>query len=222
MANEIPIFWQTENLVFGRFPEGGLKDARLARDKARLQLAEGIDPNQEKQRLKREEVLDGGEAFSDLAKEWWEHQKGTWVEGHATRVWSLLETNSFSELDKRPIDKIRPQDILLTIRKIEEQDALDVAARTLQDVRRIFRYEVQTGRLTHNPAGDLTGVATRADIHNLAQLGGRQHSLIFFDKLKPHGLWFAKNCVAFFNTSLSSRRSRFSLRSLTFSRSKSD
>jgi len=64
--------------------------------------------------------------------------------------------------------------------------------------------------------------ATRADIHNLAQPGGRQHGFIFFDKLKPYGLWFAKNYVAFFNTSLSSRRSRFSLRSFAFSRSKPD
>lgn len=51
-------------------------------------------------------------------------------------------------------------------------------------------------------AGSIGSIPTRADIHNLAQPFGRQHSPIFSDKLKPHGFWLAKNCVAFFNTFL--------------------
>ncbi len=131
---------------------------------------EGIDPNEEKQRLKREEALEGGEAFSTLAHEWFEHQKGTWDAGHAQRLWNRLEVNSFAELDKRPLHKIRPQDILETVRKIEERDALDVAARTLQDIRRVFRYAVQTGRLTYNPASDLTGVVKARQSKHRASL----------------------------------------------------
>ena len=38
---------------------------------------------------------------------------------------------------------------------------------------------------------------------------------------KPHGFWLAKNTVAFFRISLSSRRSRFSLRSSAISCSRS-
>ena len=147
-----------KTLALGVFPDVSLKQARLARDQARIQLAQGIDPNEEKQRLKREEALEEGEAFSTLAQEWFEHQKGTWDSGHARRLWNRLEANSFAELDTRPLDKIRPQDILQTIRKIEERDALDVATRTLQDIRRVFRYGVQVGKLTHNPASDLSGV----------------------------------------------------------------
>jgi len=29
-----------------------------------------------------------------------------------------------------------------------------------------------------------------------------KRATVFFDKLKPHGFCFAKNCVAFFNISL--------------------
>ncbi len=147
-----------KTLALGVFPDVSLKEARLTRDQARIRLAEGIDPNQEKQRLKREKSLEGGEAFSTLAKEWFEHQKGTWDKRHSQRLWSRLKVNSFDELDRRPLHKIRPQDILQTIRKIEERDALDVATRTLQDIRRVFRYGVQVGKLTHNPASDVTGV----------------------------------------------------------------
>lgn len=40
-------------------------------------------------------------------------------------------------------------------------------------------------------------------------------------KSELHGLWLAKNCVAFFSTSLSSRSTRFSRRSRSFSRARS-
>lgn len=147
-----------KTLSLGVFPEVGLKEARIARDKARIQISEGIDPNEDKKLLKRQEMLEGNEAFSTLAREWFEQQKGTWDERHSSRLWNRLAVNSFEELDKIPLEKIKPQDILFTIRKIEDRGALDVAARTLQDIRRVFRYAIQTGRLTQNPAGDLTGV----------------------------------------------------------------
>ena len=55
------------------------------------------------------------------------------------------------------------------------------------------------------------------DSHDPAhQFNGKCRS-VFFDKLKPHGFWLAKNTVAFFNTSLSSLRMRFSRRSRSFS-----
>ena len=60
----------------------------MARDKARLQIAEGIDPNEAKQLTKRHKALDGGEAFSTLAQEWWEHQKGMWDEKHARKSYT--------------------------------------------------------------------------------------------------------------------------------------
>jgi len=146
-----------KTLALGVYPDVSLKEARLARDKARLQVAEGVDPGQKRQKEKQALQHDG-EAFSVLAKEWFEHQRGTWADGHATRLWNRLESNSFAEFDKIRLDDITPKDVVRIIRKIEARDALDVAARTLQDVRRVFRYGVQTGRLTHNPAGDMAGV----------------------------------------------------------------
>ena len=163
-------YGKQKTLALGVYPDISLKDARIARDKARLQIADGIDPNEDKRRVKREEALDGGEAFSNVAKEWWEHKKGVWDEKHAFRVWRRLELNACPELDKRPFDKIRPQDILQTISNIEQRHALDVASRTLQDVRRVFRYVVQRGKLLNNPAADLTGVVKTRRITHRASL----------------------------------------------------
>lgn len=147
-----------KTLALGVYPEVSLKDARIARDKARLQLAEGFDPMAEKQIAKKQSLLGDEQKFSVLALQWYEHQKGTWDERHASRLWNRLESNTFVELDRLPLENVRPHDVLSVIRKIESRGALDVAARCLQDVRRVFRYGVQTGRLLHNPAADLTGV----------------------------------------------------------------
>ena len=86
------------------------------------------------------------------------------------RVIRRLELNAFSEMDKKPIDVILPADILHTVRKIEERDALNVASKVLQDIRRVFRYGVQIGKLTHNPASDLTGVLKTRKVTHRASL----------------------------------------------------
>ena len=54
----------------------------------------------------------------------------------------------------------------------------------------------------------LGAVSSRADVHNLAQAVYRDDASVFFDEGKSHLLLSAKNTVAFFRTSLSSRSIR--------------
>tara|TARA_R110000822_G_scaffold60287_2_gene150162 strand:- start:19322 stop:20533 length:1212 start_codon:yes stop_codon:yes gene_type:complete len=147
-----------KTLAIGTYPVITLKAARKTLAEAKTQLVCNIDPAQEKQRQRRDTVIEQGSLFSALAEEWWEHQKGTWKEEHARRVWARLRDDALPALGNRSITEIQPQDIIAVIRKIERRDALDVASRVLQDIRRICRYAVQTGRLSNNPAIDLSGV----------------------------------------------------------------
>ena len=57
-----------------------------------------------------------------------------------------------------PVTEITPQDVIAIARRIESRDALGVASRVLQDVRRVCRYAVQTGRLQYNPAIELSDI----------------------------------------------------------------
>lgn len=147
-----------KTLALGVYPDVSLKDARLARDESRLKIAKGIDPSNERKEEKRNQLIANGFVFSVLAKEWWENQKGTWTEDHANRVWTRLKDNSFNSLDSIPLESIKPQDVLAVIRAIEKRGALDVASRVLQDIRRVFSFAIQSGKLTFNPATDLSGV----------------------------------------------------------------
>jgi integrase len=147
-----------KTLALGTYPLIGLKSARSKFLEAKTKLAENKDPAKEKQREKRRVVVHQESLFSMLAEEWWNHQKGTWKDYHANRVWGRIKDDVLPQLGQRSITEITPQDIIAVVRKIEDRGALDVAARVLQDIGRICRYAVQTGRLVNNPATDLKGI----------------------------------------------------------------
>lgn len=147
-----------KTLALGLYPEVSLKEARLARDTARLQIAQGIDPARERRTEKLAMRLTDNSLFSVLAREWWEHHKDTWTQRHAGTIWRRLRDNTFKDFDSIPLKKIKPQDVIATIRVIEARGSLDVAGRILQDIRRVFSYGVQIGRVENNPATDLKGV----------------------------------------------------------------
>ena len=104
------------------------------------------------------------------AKEWWEHQKGTWSEDHANRVWTRLRDNSFKAIGHLPVNDLTPTIIISTVRAIEQRDALNVAQRVLQDIRRVCRYAVQTERLLHNPASELSDILKSRKVTHRASL----------------------------------------------------
>ena len=147
-----------KTLALGVYPTITLKEAREAAGDARRKLAGGVDPGQLKKREKQQRLLDSDNTFAVLAWEWHQQQRGTWTADHAARVWARLKDDVLPALGENPIITIQPQDIIAVVRKIEQRGALDVASRVLQDIRRVCRYAVQTGRLTYNPAMDLTGV----------------------------------------------------------------
>jgi len=147
-----------KTLSLGTYPLISLKAARLKLLEAKTLLSDNKDPASEKQREKRQADLDQGSLFSVLAEEWWTHQKGTWKDYHADRVWGRIRDDVLPYIGHMSITDIQPPDIISVIRKIESRDALDVASRVLQDIGRICRYAVQTGRLMHNPAADLKGI----------------------------------------------------------------
>ncbi len=178
-----------KTLALGVYPNVSLADARIARDRARVTLAEGIDPSLDKKMNANPALkpIESEEQFSVLASAWWEHQKGTWTKDHAQRVWGRLRDNSFDLMDRKPMSAIEPQDIIAVIRIIESRNALDVASRVLQDIRRVFRYGVQTGVLSNNPASELSGVVkTRRTQHRASlpteELGGFLRDLQDYQK----------------------------------------
>ncbi|GAB2198400.1 tyrosine-type recombinase/integrase [Sessilibacter sp. MAH4] len=159
-----------KTLAIGVYPDISLKDARQLTLKAREQINNGIDPSDLRKSDKLNTVEKSSNLFSKIAKDWWNHQKGTWKPDHANRVFLRLEQNVFPLIGNKPITEIKPQEIIQITRAVESRGAPDVASRTLQDVRRVFRYAVQNNLIEINPAADLTGILKARKTEHRASL----------------------------------------------------
>ncbi|MDR7092096.1 tyrosine-type recombinase/integrase [Cellvibrio fibrivorans] len=153
-----------KTLSIGIYPTVSLKKARDKLKEAKEKLANNIDPSQAKQ-LERTKAVEGAaNTFAVIARDWWQHTKGKWKAGHAERVLGRLEADVFPAIGNTPITDLKPPHIKAIIRKIENRDALDVAKRVLQDIRRVFSYAVELGHIDVNPARELSSM-TRQTKH---------------------------------------------------------
>ena len=154
-------------LAFGIYPRVSLKEARERRRTARMQLENGRDPSEVRKEAKQAKQAD---EFEAVARQWWEHCRGTWTPSHADRVLKRLQDNAFGDLGRLPVDEITPQRIIATVRKIEARGALDVASRVQQAINAICRFAVQRGISVQNPAVDLKGIIKQRKVQHRPSL----------------------------------------------------
>ncbi len=151
--------------VVGRYPDMSLAAARAEHKKAKELVKKGINPsmikrnerdaNREKERLARERRA---KSFEFVALEWIEQQKDRWSHSHTVAVLGTLKKDVFGAFGHKPIDSISPPEVLKILRKIESRGSLEIARKVLQRMNAVFRYAVQTGVATYNPAADMQGV----------------------------------------------------------------
>ncbi|TSE26227.1 Prophage integrase IntS [Tepidimonas thermarum] len=144
-------------LALGSYPTVGLTAARRARDAAKLQKAQGIDPIQAKKVEKLKAVNPAGDTFKVVALEWFEKQEPHWSEAHAVRAKRQLERDLFPWLGERRLADIEPVELLAALRKVEERGAIETADRGLMLARQVWRYGVATGRVNRDITADLKG-----------------------------------------------------------------
>ena len=143
-------------LSLGTYPEIGLAKARTLRDRAREQVAEGVDPSQIRKALNASKSS-AENTFEVIAREWHVKFTPTWTTGHAKTILSRLESNVFPWLGGRSIIDIKAPELLMVLRRIESRGALETAHRVKTICGQVFRYAVATGRAERDPVGDLKG-----------------------------------------------------------------
>lgn len=144
-------------LALGKYPGISLGAARLAREEARKQLDDGIDPSAARKSEKRRQIVAAGHTFRSVADEWFEAQKPRWVDSYSDRLRSRLDADLMPGLGNRPISEIEPIEVLDVIRAIEKRDAVEMARRVMQMASAVFRYGVATSRCQRDPTADLRG-----------------------------------------------------------------
>lgn len=127
-------------LALGSYPAVGLTTARKARDAAKLQRAEGVDPVQARKIAKLRASNSTGDTFKEVALEWFGKQAPLWSAGHAERSLRQLERDLFPWLGNRRMQDIKAVELLATLRKIEERGAIETADRALMLCRQVWQY----------------------------------------------------------------------------------
>ena len=144
-------------MALGSYPEIGPKDARKARDAAKLQKSDGRDPVQVRKVEKLKATTPAGNTFKATALEWYAMKLDSWSSHYAIREKRNLEKDLFPFLGDRHIGEIEAIELLATVRRVEERGALDVAHRVLTTAGQVWRYAVATGRAQRDVSADIRG-----------------------------------------------------------------
>jgi integrase len=158
-----------KTLALGVYPETTLKEAREKREIARKQIADGIDPIQNKKAIKESRVASATNSFEIIAREWGGKKVNDWDDKN-NRSKRMLERNVFPWLGNKPITDILPKDILACLRRVEDRGTIETAHRTLQICGQVFRYAVATSRIERDITPDLRGALPPAKGEHFASL----------------------------------------------------
>lgn len=148
-------------LAHGVYPEVGLKEARERRDAARKLLADGIDPGEAKQAAKQGRIVAAANSFEAIARAWFDKYMSGKSESHRERTINRLETDIFPWLGARPVNEIKPQELLTCLRRIEERGAIETAHRVRWSCSKIFRFAIASGIAESDPAELVKEALTR-------------------------------------------------------------
>ena len=144
-------------MALGSYPDVGAKDARKARDAAKLKKSTGVDPVQVRKVERLKATTPDADTFKVTALEWYAMKLDSWSSHYAIREKRNLEKDLFPFLGARRIGDVEAIELLATVRRVEERGALDVAHRVLTTAGQVWRYAVATGRTPRDITADIRG-----------------------------------------------------------------
>ena len=151
-------------LALGVYPDVGLAAARSSRNRARGELANGVDLAAQR-RAKRDGRSD---TFQSIALEWLARQRFT-SKTLKKAEWTFNDL-IFRYIGKWPIRTIKPTDVLDVVRRLEKRGKIETAHRTKQRIGQVCRFAIATGRADRDPTQDLRGALTPLKVTNRAAI----------------------------------------------------
>lgn len=159
-----------KKLSLGTYPEISLRDARSRRDEARKQLANGIDPAEQKRQDIQAAKISAANTFSAVAEAFIakNEREGLAANTIIKRRWFVKILQK--ALGNRPISEIKPYDVLEAVRPFEAAKNDEKAHRALQFVGSVCRFAVANQLALVDPTRDLRGALARPKPKHLAAI----------------------------------------------------
>jgi len=157
-------------LSLGTYPSVTLAQARLRRDAARAQVAQGVDPSAERQASKeaRVEAAAPAQTFRLVGEQWMARQDVAEITAAKSR-W-ILESFLYPDLGGRPIGEITARELLDTLRKVEATGMLETAKRAKVKAGQVFRYAILEGITDNDPTSSLRGALKSPKVRHHAAI----------------------------------------------------
>jgi hypothetical protein len=142
-------------MSFGSYDFVSLAEAREKRETARKQVANGIDPIEERKVQKLAQQLSTENSFEAICREWHTNKANRRTVAYREEIIKTFAQNVFPFIGKRPISEIKPLELLEVLRRIEKRGALEKTLKVRQRCGEVYRYAIITGCAEYNPASDL-------------------------------------------------------------------
>lgn len=164
-----------KTLAIGIYPDVSLKEAREARDDAKLNLRQGVDPSGAKVQARAALRQSATDSFEAVAREWLTKQHHADITRN--KITRIFETVLFPWIGSKSVAEIKAPELLATLRRVEAQGKLETTQRAKQYAGLVFRYAIATGRASDDPSAALKGALAspktrhRASITDPAKIG---------------------------------------------------
>lgn len=146
-----------KTLAIGVYPEVKGPEARDKAMEARRKVRSGVDPANERKFEKLARANSCSNTFAGVAVEWLAKFGANKAEATIKKIQLILGNHVYPQLGSRPISEIAAQELLATLRRIENNGTLETAHRARQYCGQVFRYAIATGRAERDVSVDLRG-----------------------------------------------------------------
>ncbi len=159
-----------KEMTLGSFPATSLSDARDLRTAKKSLLAKGIDPIEHEKETERQKKADAASTFKHVAEDLITKsvKEGLANATLTKKRWFLSLV--VPDLGHRPIKEIRAIDILIPLRRIEDQGNYETARRLRAFISQVFRYGIATSRAEVDPTYGLRGALISPKVEHRAAI----------------------------------------------------
>ena len=137
-------------ISLGTYPLVTLKEARDRALEAKKDLEQDVDPAVKKK------VVQGGNTFQTVAKEWFDRFTHTTTQRYSQEVWSRLEREVFPFIGNLPLTDIDAPTVLTVLRRTEERGVIITTHKVKSHISQIFKYAIACGLAYADPSRDLS------------------------------------------------------------------
>lgn len=152
----------------GKFPEVSISQAMEVKMAYSKQIKSGIDPIEEKKRVKQQaekEAAEKSRTFEVVAWEWFTKKCSNKSERNQKQIKNNVQNQILPYLGNRPIAELETQDYLIPSKAAEQRGCIEQGRRLAQLIKQICRFAKSSGYVKHNEALDINDALQERSKH---------------------------------------------------------